>query len=127
MAIDGYQDIAEQEATFLGRAIFVDLYDQQSVLFAPTGALSLGKLYQLAADAQVPSLDEALLFQCLCDAPGDCCRDRQRCAVQQACCRNAQHCSLRVDQWATREARIGYSIGTNISFKRCSLCYTQGT
>jgi len=84
MTVERDQDIAEYQATFVGGAVFINLHDEQAMLLGLASTLSLGQLYELAADAQVAALNEALAGQRLCDAPRDSGGDSKSCAVYQA-------------------------------------------
>src|SRR5258708_37279275 len=101
MTVERDQDIAEYQATFVGGAVFINLHDEQAMLLGLASTLSLGQLYELAADAQVAALNEALLRQRLCYAPGGSGGDSKGCAVYQASRCNAYHLSSRVDRPST--------------------------
>src|SRR5258708_21762217 len=97
MTIERDQDIAEYQATFVGGTVFINLHDEQAMLLGLASTLSLGQLYELAADAQVAALNEALRGERLCDAPGDSGGGSKCCAAYHARRRHASRFSPRVD------------------------------
>src|SRR5438552_13398417 len=111
VAIECDQDIAEQNATLLSRAVIIDLYDEQAVFLIASGTLSNWNFYKLAADAQVAALDIPLFGQCVGNTRGNLHRDRQRNTVRQASCQNTSNLALCIDKRAAREAGIGSCVG----------------
>src|SRR5437660_767300 len=117
MPIDGDQNVPDQNAATLGRTVLINFDDEQAMLLRTTSALSRRERDQLAADAQVATLDIAMFRQRISNTLSDSYRYRQRDAVHQSGSQDAKNMTLYIDERPSREAGIRGRIGANVAFE----------